>query len=382
MVERTLSKFISKNGKKFPIISVTGPRQSGKSTLIKNLFPKYKYINLEDADIREYAEEDPRGFLESQGTKVILDEAQRVPVLFNYIQGIVDKKNKPAQYVLSGSQNFLMMESISQSLAGRVALFKLLPFSYNEIQDLKNKPKNAAEAIYKGFYPRVYDKKIEPAFFYQSYIETYIERDVRSLKNIGDLSGFAKFLRLCAGRVGQILNLQSLATDAGISQPTAKNWLSLLAASYIVFQLPSYAVNVNKRLVKSPKLYFYDTGIVCHLLGIKNAAQTETHYLKGSLFENMVVAEMYKSRMNKGIEPDFHFFRDSNKNEIDLVWQEGTKLNKAEIKYSSTLKTDFISTMKKMTAQKVLSNGKHLVIMNQGEIKKWMGVDVKDWREL
>ena len=247
---------------------------------------------------------------------------------------------------------------------------------------MKNKPKNAAEAIYKGFYPRVYDKKIEPAFFYQSYIETYIERDVRSLKNIGDLSGFAKFLRLCAGRVGQILNLQSLATDAGISQPTAKNWLSLLAASYIVFQLPSYAVNVNKRLVKSPKLYFYDTGIVCHLLGIKNAAQTETHYLKGSLFENMVVAEMYKSRMNKGIEPDFHFFRDSNKNEIDLVWQEGTKLNKAEIKYSSTLKTDFISTMKKMTAQKVLSNGKHLVIMNQGEIKKWMGVDVKDWREL
>ena len=382
MVERTLSKFISKNGKKFPIISVTGPRQSGKSTLIKNLFPKYKYINLEDADIREYAEQDPRGFLESQGTKVILDEAQRVPVMFNYIQGIVDKKNKPAQYVLSGSQNFLMMESISQSLAGRVALFKLLPFSYNEIQDLKNKPKNAAEAIYKGFYPRVYDKKIEPAFFYQSYIETYIERDVRSLKNIGDLSGFAKFLRLCAGRVGQILNLQSLATDAGISQPTAKNWLSLLAASYIVFQLPSYAVNVNKRLVKSPKLYFYDTGIVCHLLGIKNAAQTETHYLKGSLFENMVVAEMYKSRMNKGIEPDFHFFRDSNKNEIDLVWQEGTKLNKAEIKYSSTLKTDFISTMKKMTAQKVLSNGKHLVIMNQGEIKKWMGVDVKDWREL
>ena len=382
MVERTLSKFISKNGKKFPIISVTGPRQSGKSTLIKNLFPKYKYINLEDADIREYAEEDPRGFLESQGTKVILDEAQRVPVLFNYIQGIVDKTNKPAQYVLSGSQNFLMMESISQSLAGRVALFKLLPFSYNEIQDLKNKPKNAAEAIYKGFYPRVYDKKIEPAFFYQSYIETYIERDVRSLKNIGDLSGFAKFLRLCAGRVGQILNLQSLATDAGISQPTAKNWLSLLAASYIVFQLPSYAVNVNKRLVKSPKLYFYDTGIVCHLLGIKNTAQTETHYLKGSLFENMVVAEMYKSRMNKGIEPDFHFFRDSNKNEIDLVWQEGTKLNKAEIKYSSTLKTDFISTMKKMTAQKVLSNGKHLVIMNQGEIKKWMGVDVKDWREL
>lgn len=382
MVERTLSKFISKNGKKFPIISVTGPRQSGKSTLIKNLFPKYKYINLEDADIREYAEEDPRGFLESQGTKVILDEVQRVPVLFNYIQGIVDKTNKPAQYVLSGSQNFLMMESISQSLAGRVALFKLLPFSYNEIQDLKNKPKNAAEAIYKGFYPRVYDKKIEPAFFYQSYIETYIERDVRSLKNIGDLSGFAKFLRLCAGRVGQILNLQSLATDAGISQPTAKNWLSLLAASYIVFQLPSYAVNVNKRLVKSPKLYFYDTGIVCHLLGIKNTAQTETHYLKGSLFENMVVAEMYKSLMNKGIEPDFHFFRDSNKNEIDLVWQEGTKLNKAEIKYSSTLKTDFISTMKKMTAQKVLSNGKHLVIMNQGEIKKWMGVDVKDWREL
>jgi predicted AAA+ superfamily ATPase len=382
MVKRVLSKAILKHGKKFPVISLTGPRQSGKSTLLQNLFPDYTYINLEDADIRLYAQEDPKDFLRGQGPKLIIDEVQRVPVLFNYLQGIVDKAKKNGEYILSGSQNFLMMENITQTLAGRVAIFKLLPFSYSEVSELRNKPKNAAEAIYKGFYPRLYDKKIDPDFFYQNYIETYIERDLRSLKNIGDLNAFTRFLKLCAGRTGQILNLQSLALDAGISQPTAKNWLSLLEASYIVFQLPSYSVNVNKRLIKSPKLYFYDTGVACHLLGIKNASQTDTHYLKGALFENLVIAEMYKSKLNKGIEPDYHFYRDSNQNEIDLLWQEGNKLNKAEIKYSATLRPEFAHVMTKLKVQKILKDGKQFIFMNQTENKKWMGADVKDWREL
>lgn len=382
MIERQIASSILKMGKKFPVVSVSGPRQSGKSTLIKNLFTKYNYINLEDIDVRQFAADDPRGFLNSIGKKVIIDEVQRVPVLFNYIQGIVDKENKPGQFILSGSQNFLLMESITQSLAGRVAIFKLLPFSYQEVKEIKNKPKSANEAIFKGFYPRIYDKKIDPHFFYQSYIETYIERDLRNLKNIGDLSSFSKFLRLCAGRCGQLLNLQSLAQDAGISQPTAKSWLSILETSFIIFQLAPYHANINKRLIKSPKIYFYDTGLASYLLGINNAKQVESHYLKGALFENLVVSELYKLKLNKGIEPDFNFYRDSNGNEIDLVWQNGGKLEKLEIKFSSTLKKDFIQLMKKITENKILPTGKNYLVLNSTEINKWFDVNVFDWRDL
>lgn len=380
MVSRVLISAINKVGKKYPVISVTGPRQSGKSTLIKNMFPKYKYVSLEDIDVRQFAETDPRGFLTEYKSPCIIDEAQRVPALFNYLQGIVDQNNKTAQYVLSGSQNFLLMEAITQSLAGRVALFKLLPFSYQEISDHKNKPKSTEEAIFKGFYPRIYDKKIDPAFFYESYVETYIERDIRLLKNIGDLKKFTLFLKLCAGRCGQVLNIQSLANDTGITQPTAKAWLSLLETSYILFFLQPYTANVNKRLVKTPKLYFYDTGLVCYLLSITQRQQITTHYMRGNLFENMVVGELYKERYNKGISPNFYFWRDSNQNEIDLVWESGSTLNKLEIKYSDTVNEGHFKTMNKLENDNTLPKGKKYLIMNNIESSKWYGSQVYGWR--
>mgnify|MGYP003287466557 FL=1 len=281
MIERILKSKLIEMANKYPIVTLTGPRQSGKSTLLRNSFQDYEYVSLEDPDMRLFATDDPRGFLSTYPDKTIIDEVQRVPSLFSYIQTHTDKENKEGMYMLAGSHNFLLMESVNQSLAGRTAVLKLLPFSHYEMEKGEILPSNVNEEIFKGAYPRIYDKAINPDDYYPFYIQTYVERDVRLLRNIGDLSKFIKFLKLCAGRIGQLLNLSSLANECGISVTAATNWLSILEASYICYLLKPDYNNYAKRLVKTPKLYFYDTGLACSLLDIQNTEQITTHFLRG-----------------------------------------------------------------------------------------------------
>lgn len=343
MIHRTLQATLEHFAAKYPIVTLTGPRQSGKSTLLKHAFPEYQYISLEDLDMREFAANDPRGFLNSFPHHVILDEVQRVPSLFSYLQTHVDKTNEPGMFLLAGSHNFLLMESVNQSLAGRTAVLKLLPFSREEMKNGDVLPTLVNEQIYCGGYPRLFDKGLRPEEFYPFYIQTYVERDVRQLKNIGDLSRFTRFIKLCAGRIGQLLNLSSLAVECGVSVPTVTSWISVLEASYICYLLRPDWNNFAKRLVKSPKLYFYDTGLACSLLDIKSPEQLNTHYSRGSLFENMVINQFIKKAWNEGNNTDLRFWRDSQGNEVDLLVYDGETPSGYEIKSGETFQTSFFN---------------------------------------
>ena len=347
MIERILKSKLIEMANKYPIVTLTGPRQSGKSTLLRNSFQDYEYVSLEDPDMRLFATDDPRGFLSTYPDKTIIDEVQRVPSLFSYIQTHTDKENKEGMYMLAGSHNFLLMESVNQSLAGRTAVLKLLPFSHYEMEKGEILPSNVNEEIFKGAYPCIYDKAINPDDYYPFYIQTYVERDVRLLRNIGDLSKFIKFLKLCAGRIGQLLNLSSLANECGISVTAATNWLSILEASYICYLLKPDYNNYAKRLVKTPKLYFYDTGLACSLLDIQNTEQITTHFLRGGLFENLVINEFVKESYNRGVEPGLSFWRDSTGNEVDLLRMVGGKQYAYEIKSGATYSPDFFKGISK-----------------------------------
>ena len=350
MIERTLAEKLSQLSGQYPIVTLTGPRQSGKSTLLRNAFPQYTYLSLEDLDLREFATTDPRGFIATYRTHIIIDEVQRVPALLSYLQTHVDKANETGMFMLAGSQNFLLMESINQSLAGRTAVLRLLPFSRQELLPTGLLPANINTEIFTGGYPRIFDKGIAPTDYYPHYIQTYVERDVRLLKNIGDLSKFVRFIKLCAGRIGQLLNLSSLANECGISVATASSWVSVLEASYICYLLRPDWNNFSKRLVKTPKLYFYDTGLACALLDIKSAEQVDTHFLRGGLFENMVINEFIKKAWHSGLEPDLRFWRDSQGNEVDLLVYEGDLPRAYEIKSSATFSADFFKGLTKWAA--------------------------------
>ncbi len=345
MIERLLTTKILELVKQFPVISITGPRQSGKSTLVKEIFPEYAYVTLEDRDTRSFAAEDPRSFLSLYSNKVIIDEAQRVPDLFSYIQGIVDERNEPGQFILSGSQNFLLMESISQSLAGRVAILNLLPFSERELINADKMPKTLNEWLYKGGYPRIYDREIDPNDFYPNYIQTYLERDVRHGSGILKLAEFERFLTLCADRTAEMLNKEELARDAGITTKTVENWLSTLEASFIAFRLQPYYRNYGKRLVKTPKVYLSDTGLACNLLGIEETTELATSSYRGSLFETAVVAEIFKTYHARGRKPKLYYWRDTNQNEVDLIIEKGSKpAALIEVKSSATYSPKFFKT--------------------------------------
>ena len=342
MIERIAADGIKKLLKMFPVVTVTGCRQCGKSTLLKNLLPDYKYVSLEDIDQRELASQDPRTFLSVYDNHTIIDEIQRVPSLLSYIQTRVDSLSQNGVYVLTGSHNLLLMQSISQSLAGRTALFTLAPFSITELCKSGLLPKTVDEILYKGCFPRLYDNPdLDPTIFYSSYEKTYVERDVREVKAITNLTAFSKFLRLCAGRVGQLLNITELAEAAEISRQTADDWLSVLETSYIVFRLVPYYKNVGKRLVKSPKLYFYDTGLAAYLLGIRRGSDIQNFYMRGALFENLIVADFFKQKYFTSQDPDFYFYRDNKGIEIDLLSQEFNSLKAYEIKASATMSQDF-----------------------------------------
>lgn len=328
-----------------PVISITGPRQSGKTTLSQLAFPDYEYVNLENLPTRQFAKDNPIGFLNRTGKGLIIDEAQYAPDLFSYIQVHVDKTRRNGEIILTGSQNFLFMENISQSLAGRVAVFHLLPFSLSELQGTEYQPDSFQECIVNGFFPRVYDQKVPLHIFYPSYTLTYLERDVRQVKNVGDLAVFEQFLKLCAGHIGQVFNQTTIANNAGLSLPTVKSWLSVLQTGFVAFLLPPYFKNYNKRLLKTPKLYFYDTGLACSLLGIHTPADLDNHFAKGALFENFIVVEMMKHFLNRGFQSNLYYWRDNTGNEIDLVVEHGAKIYPFEIKSGQTLQPHFFKNL-------------------------------------
>ncbi|WP_353087773.1 ATP-binding protein [Flavobacterium sp.] len=325
---------------KYPIVAVTGPRQSGKTTFLRGQFPSYQYVNLENIDVRKFALEDPNGFLKLYNRYVIFDEVQRVPELFSYLQTKVDEDKLMGQYILSGSQNFHLLQNITQSLAGRVALFKLLPFDLQEMSSANWLSEDYSVNLQRGFYPALYDRDIPSKSFFSNYVQTYVERDLSEVVRVKDLKQFRNFITLCAARVGQLLNLNSLANECGISQPTAKSWISVLESSYIVYQLQPFHANLNKRVTKSSKLYFYDTGLLCFLLRINEASQVKTSPFKGSLFENYVINEFLKHNYHHHLLNDFWFWRDAVGHEVDLIWQNSEALHLVEIKATETIMND------------------------------------------
>ena len=383
MINRELSKKLLYYAGIYPVVSVTGPRQSGKTTLVKQAFPKYKYFTLEDIDTRNIAISDPRGFLERECEGMIIDEIQRVPELFSYIQTIVDEENNPGKFIITGSQNFLLMENISQSLAGRIAILKLMPFSLEELKSQKLLPKNIDDVIFKGSYPRIYDKNIPANDFYPFYIQTYVERDVKLIKNINNQNTFIRFVKMCAGRTGQLLNITELANSCGITQVTAKSWLSILEASYIIYFLQPHHKNFNKRLVKMPKLYFNDTGLACSLLGIKQKEQLATHFLYGALFENLIINEFHKHQYNNAISPEFYFWRNKLGKEIDLIIENNDKTTPIEIKAGKTINHDYFKNLiylNRLSENKpentfVIYGGKEAYDTKDGIILSWNNFD-------
>ncbi|MEE8721965.1 MAG: ATP-binding protein [Eggerthellaceae bacterium] len=318
MIERDISRQALKYLEWFPIVSMTGPRQSGKSTLVKNLFPDFEYLNLEDEGTYNLARTDPPGFIYDRPHALIIDEAQRVPELFHALQVASDDQGTPGQYVLSGSQNFLMLSNITQSLAGRVGLLKLLPFSYREA--LRARPElSVDEFMITGGYPRLYDASIPPVVYFENYLATYVQRDVAGLVSGRNLSIFLTFITLCAQACGSLLNVTRLARDVDVSRQTADSWLSILESSYILFRLQPYHANLRKRLTKAPKIYFYDTGLLCHLLGLKTVEQLRDSPMRGPIFENLVIVETIKRHLNRGESPNLTFYRDSSGIEVDMV---------------------------------------------------------------
>ena len=376
---RTIKKTMDIYLSKYPILVLTGPRQSGKTTFLKNEFTNYTYINLENLDNRTYALNDPNGFLAEHGNFVIFDEAQRAPELFSYLQTKVDNDKIMGQYILSGSQNFHLMRNISQSLAGRVALFKLLPFDNLEMEHADWLNDDYAVNLQRGFYPAIYDRDIPSKVFYSNYVQTYVERDLTELIQVKNLKLFRNFITLCAARVGQLLNLNSLANECGISQPTAKAWISVLETSYILYQLQPFHSNINKRMTKNSKLYFYDTGLVCFLLKINDSASVKTSAYKGSLFENFIINEYIKQQYHQHLLLDFWFWRDAVGHEVDFIWQDTEKLNLVEIKASETIIPEMfkgLSYMKKFMPDLIESKTiVHTGLFNQnrtaGEVLSW-----------
>ncbi len=382
MFKRLLAAKLKQQMQSFPIVVLNGPRQSGKTTLVRHLFPKFEYVLLEAPDVLLEVKNDPRQLLSRKVRGWIFDEAQRYPELFSYLQEYVDGPNR-RPVVLTGSQSFLLSEKISQSLAGRAAVLELLPLSFPELQ---TNPKWANMSLFdyafQGTYPRPYQETIPTEDWYQSYIQTYLERDVRQISQVGDLAQFQRFLRLCAGRVGQILNLESLAADCGVSQPTATRWLSILESSRIVFRLHPHFKNFRKRLVKRPKLYFYDSSLVCGLLGIRSATELETHASRGSIFEGLVLSEICKFFFHQGRQPPLYFWRDHRGREVDALIDLAGKLTAVEIKSGQTIASDFVSGLKKwQEISKVPTE--QLALVYGGEKRKMLDqITIFGWQEI
>ncbi|MBM3894703.1 ATP-binding protein [Candidatus Dependentiae bacterium] len=343
MIVREIAKVVLRYAQIFQVVSIQGPRQSGKTTLARQLFPQLPYVSLENIDIRREALSDPRSFLERYKSGAIFDEVQNAPDLLSYLQQIVDEDQAPGRFVVTGSQNLALSQTGSQSLAGRVGVVTLLPLSLKEI----NSTQEWQELVLRGGYPRVTMLNLAPHEFFPSYVQTYVERDVRNILNVGNLVAFQNFVQLCAGHVGQVINYTSLAQDAGISVSAAREWLSVLEASYVIFRLPTYFKNLNKRRIKMPKLYFYDTGLAAYLLGLQTVDILNNYYRKGALFENLIILELMKSKLNKGLSAQLSFWRDYSGVEVDLIIEDRTALAAVEIKSGKTLHPDDLKNVEK-----------------------------------
>ncbi len=350
LITRTLQKFAIQNLKQYPVITITGPRQSGKTTLARMAFPEKTYVNLEDMESRSFAIDDPKGFLKKHHSGAIIDEFQNAPELASYIQVHVDESRRKGLFCLTGSRQFEVMNLAGQSLAGRTAMLRLLPFTFSELSH-STKKRHSDEFLFSGFYPRIYSDRLDPARAMEDYITTYLERDLRTLSAIQDLHLFQKFMKLLAGRIGQILNVSSLASDCGASHTIITRWISLLETSYIIFLLQPYHGNISKRLIKSPKVFFFDTGLAAHLLGIEKREHLEPHPLRGNLFENMVIADILKERFHHGLRNNCYFYRDSKGNEIDLCYETGHRLIIVEIKSGATITSEYMKGLNRFSGE-------------------------------
>ncbi len=381
MIYRKLTATLQRLAKTFPVIAITGPRQSGKTTLAKAVFADKPYITLEDPAERAFAFEDAKGFLHRFRDGAIFDEAQRWPDLFSYLQGMVDEEPIPGKFILTGSQQFGLLAGVSQSLAGRVGMTALLPLSISELPAASQSSLSLDTLIIKGSYPALYMMEISPADWFASYIATYIERDIRQVLRVHDLSVFQRFVRLCAGRNGQLLNLNALAGETGVSQKTARSWLSVLESSYIVHLLPPYFRNFGKRLVKTPKLYFLDQGLACWLLGIRSHELLSLHPMRGAIFESFIISEFLKSRYNLGMPPDLYFWRDNNGLEADIVFECGTKLQPVEIKSGKTITGDYIRAGQRAARFAAEEALQPWLIYGGDDSYERNGVTIMSWRD-
>ncbi len=381
MIKRQAEKKLLALAKVFKAVAVIGPRQSGKTTLTRICFPDKPYLSLENPDTRRYAMEDPKGFLYQYKDGAIIDEVQRVPELLSYLQQILDDSKEKGRFILSGSNNFLLQEKLTQSLAGRAAYIDLLPLSVAEIQTTSNWPIGINDLLFKGAYPAIHAEQLPPTDFFSAYTRTYIERDVRQIKNIGNLLLFERLIALCASRVGQQINFSNLSNELGIDVKTVQSWIGILEASYIVFLLPPYFKNFKKRIVKMPKLYFYDTGLATNLLRIKNSEDLYNHPSRGALFENFIVTELMKNRFNKGERSNLYFWRDSAGNELDVIIDEGIQLNPIEIKSSATVQASFFKNFKyweKLTGSK----GGTIFYAGDNREERSNGLVIEKWQHI
>lgn len=382
MIPRNAESALRELAAGFPVVGITGPRQSGKTTLARAVFKDKPYVSLEYPDVRESATDDPRGFLDNYPQGAVLDEAQRCPQLFSYLQGRVDAAGTPGQFILTGSQQFGMVSAITQSLAGRVGLLALLPFALSELQRVARIPSSINELLWQGSYPPVYDRPVTPTAWYGSYVQTYLERDVRQLIQVRDLTLFQRFLRLCAGRTGQLLNQSALADETGVSHNTVREWVSVLEASYLIHRLPPQHRNFNKRLVKTPKLYFVDVGLTAWLLGIETPDQVATHPLRGALFETWVVGEFLKSRFNRGLASNLTFWRDHRGQEVDLVLEQAGKLQPIEIKAGATVNREAFKGLARWQELAGETAIEPQLIYAGVESRRQRNIAVRPWREL
>lgn len=382
MIKRQAEAVLLDLAKGYPILAITGPRQAGKTTLARSAFPGKRYVSLEDLDEREFATQDPRGFLARFPDGAIVDEAQRCPNLFSYLQTRVDAELRMGLFVLTGSQQFGLMSNITQTLAGRVGLIQLLPFSLQELQAVEAPITNLDDVLWRGMYPPIYDRNLAPEKWFANYVMTYIERDVRQVVEVQNLSLFQRFIKMCAARVGQLLNMSSLAIDCGVSHNTIRSWLSVLEAGYVVFLLQPHHQNFGKRLVKTPKLYFHDTGLAAFLLGIRDAEHLSIHSARGALFENFVVSELIKHRYNQGLPSNLYFWRNNTGDEVDVVIEQGEKLLPLEIKSGQTFNADFLTGINKW--MKIAGNvalTPQLVYGGSEQMTR-NGVEVRSWKQI
>ena len=383
MIERRLGTKVQALARRFPVVTVTGPRQAGKTTLCRALFPRHRYVSLEAPDTREYATEDPRGFLAEVAKGAVIDEVQRAPALLSYLQEEVDARPRPGRFVLTGSANLGLLAGVSQTLAGRTGILTLLPFSHDELRGFPNAPRDRESTLWSGAFPAVFDRRIPVSDWFSAYLATYVERDVRQVLNVSDLQAFQSFVRLCAGRAGQLVNLSSLGSDCGITHNTARSWLSVLEASYVVQRVTPWHANLGKRLIKTPKIYFVDTGLLCALLGIRAAGQLAEHPLRGAIFENWVVTEILKSRTHRALPPDIHFFRSRAGLEVDVLVDAGASLLAAEVKAGQTIAADFFGSLEELRSLVLAATParrlRRRLVYGGETARRWSGVDVVPW---